>query len=228
MQLSRIILRQASNAYHFLGLDASGDGSIIVFLDRDARSKDGSWDLVDGRTIPTVVDPTKRLPSGRISVHVNGRVHRYAAGRRVATIYIEPIYRLSKLFPVGFLSIPRVTRLDAFDPAINNCAAVATLDIPDNEEGRINFAIEIGPQPQQPATFGVALNYELYSVVIRVIAPFMQFGSELSEHFILGTPTQGQFSSQQISATEAELAYYHTIHGKRLIIFRDGAEHILR
>jgi hypothetical protein len=174
----------------------------------------------NGIFIPDEVASDRKLPSGRFSIHTTGQVHRYAGGERKSTINIEPIHALTKVAVVGFVSIPRPARLDRFDANKNRYDAVATLEIPDGVSERITFIIELGPVPQQPASYGVALNYELYSAIVRVV-PAGTWPPELAEHFIHGMPGVGQFEKQQVDKASAELGFYQRIHGRSLFVFRE-------
>jgi hypothetical protein len=221
MSTARILIKQGSQIFRFLRFEASTDGSLILFLDRDARSKRGSMDTnEDGVLVPNGNVSDRALPSGRFSIHTTGVIHRYAAGERKATIHIEPLHALTKVTLIGFVSFPRISRLDPFDETNDRCDTAATLEIPEDVFERITFAIEIGPKPQQPATFGVALNYELYSAIVR-LAPNPSLPPELSEHFIHGMLTEGRFDERQIDKANAELAFYQRIHGRSVFIFRE-------
>jgi hypothetical protein len=116
--------------------------------------------------------------------------------------------------------------LDQFDRDRDRYDTAAILEIPDGVSERITFVLEIGPAPQQPATYGVAINYEIYSVVVRVVEQGT-WPSELSEHFVHGMPQRGQYKKRKVDRASAELDFYQRIHGRSAFIFReDGGAYV--
>jgi hypothetical protein len=221
MSTARILIKHRALVYRFLRFESATDGSLIAFFDRDARSKIGSMEMgQEGNFVPVQNLTDKPLPSGRFSIHTTGEVHRYSRGDRTSTIYIEPLHKLTKLAWIGFFSIPRTTRLDFFDENRHKHDVAATLQFPDEVSERLTFVMEIGPKPLEPSTEGVALHYELYSVVIR-LEPTGPWPAELTDQFIHGMPTSGPFEARQIDKASAELGFYQSIHGRTAIIFRE-------
>ena len=137
------------------------------------------------------------LPSAKFSIHTTGEVHRYAKGKRESTIYIEPLFQLTQVTPVGYISIPKASRLDSFDENNDGHETAAFFDIPEDNSGRMSFVIEVAPVPQQPSTSGVALNYELYSAIVRLISNF-NVPSEMNDHFVHGMPKKGLFQRRVV------------------------------
>jgi len=223
MSTARILIKQGTIVYRFLRFEAATDGSLIAFLDRDARSKIGSMEMSKDGVFAAVQNTTdKRLPSGRFSIHTTGEVHHYARGQRTDTIHIEPLHKLTKLAWIGFFSVPRPARLDLFDENRQRHHIAATLDVPEEVSERLTFVMEIGPKLQEPSTYGVALHYELYSVVVR-LEPSGPWPTELTDHFIHGMPASGPFEARQIDRASAELGFYQSIHGQTAFIFREDA-----
>jgi hypothetical protein len=225
MSTARILIKQGDIVYRLMRFETSSDGSLIILVDRDARSKRGSMNgsfnpLSNERIIFSPNEDTHDgpLPSFRFSAHTTGVIHRYADGLRKGTIQIEPLYALTKLTGIGIVSIPRVSRLDLFDESKHRHDVEAALEIPENVLERITFVIEIGPKPQEPQSFGVGLNYELYSVVIRIV-PNPNFPSEVSEHFVAAMGDTGL--QGQIDKASAELEFYRRVHGRGAFIFRE-------
>lgn len=229
MSTARIPLKQGNRTYRFLRFETSGDGSLVVFLDRDARSKRGSMTASkSGQFIPDERASDKALPSGKFTIHTTGEVHYYSAGDRKGTIHIEPLHALTKRASVGFVSIPRVSRLDPFVENDHSYDAGAIFDVPEEVVDRLTFYLEIGPNPQMPETYGVALNYELYSSVVRLTQDSLPFSDELVDHFIYGIPNLGQFERRQIDKATAELGFHQRIHGRKVIVYREaGGAYVL-
>jgi hypothetical protein len=132
---------------------------------------------------------------------------------------------LTKVHQVGIVSIPRPSGLDELDDVKHAHDAVASLEIPEDISSRISFALEIGPKGSMPETFGVALNYEIYSAIVRVIPTSGDLPANLVDHFITGMPTAGAFNSAQNDPENAELAFHRAIHGSEIStpIFREDS-----
>jgi hypothetical protein len=155
MSIARVLLKQGDASYRFLKCEGCSDGSLLVFLDRDARPQLGSMTTNEsGIFFPVQTKTDVPVPSVKFSIHTTGEVHRYAGNERQSTIYIEPLYALTKIATVGFLSIPQVSRLDSFERGKHRYDSVAILDFPEEVTERLTFALELGPKPQQPQTFG--------------------------------------------------------------------------
>lgn len=199
MSVARILLKQGDTVYRFLKFQATPDGSLLVFLDRDA------------------------VPGAKFSIHTTGEVHRYAGGRRQSTIFIEPLHALTKLSSIGFSSIPRISRLDKFDANKHHQDTIAILDFPEGVSERVTFFLEVAPRPS-PAleTFGISLNYELYSAIIR-LGTSPGLSAAMADHFAHGMPSSGEFEKRQIDKASAELAFHQRIHGRGLIVFREAS-----
>ena len=88
---------------------------------------------------------------------------------------------------------------------------------------RITFVLELVPgSPVDFGSYGVSLNYEMYSAVVRiarnpVVAP------ENFDDFIYETPISGEFDARQIDPVNAELRFHHRIHGQGPIVFREDS-----
>jgi hypothetical protein len=225
MSTARILIKQGEIVYRFMRFETSSDGSLIILLDRDAKSKrgamSGNFDPLSNKWAAFTHNEDigdHPLPSFRFTVHTTGVIHRYADGARKGTIQIEPLYALTKLTGIGIVSIPRPSRLDLFSGTKHRHDTEAVLSIPENISERITFIIELGPKPQEPQSFGVGLNYELYSVVIRVI-PNLDFPLEVSEHFVAVMRDTGLQS--QIDKAAAEIKFYQHTHGYGAFIFRE-------
>jgi hypothetical protein len=223
VSVTRVLLKQGGKTYRFLKFEPSADGSLLAFSDRDPRPQNGSMSMAeDGTFVVDEVKADKTVSSAKFSIHTTGEVRHYAGGQHKRTIYIEPLHGLTKLGSVGFVSIPRVALLDEFDEAKHQSDTMPILEIPDGVSERMTFGIEIGPTPQRPATEGVALNYELYSAVVRLI-PSPALAPEMANHFVHGIPLKGQFDKRQTDKATAEIAFHQRIHGQGLLIFREDS-----
>lgn len=222
MHTARILIKQGNNTYRFMRFESSSDGSILVFMDRDPRSKIGSMKSdKDGVLVPDGDATDKTLPSTRFSIHTTGIVNRHSAGRKVSTHRIEPLYALTSAWFIGIISIPSITRLDLFDQIKHRHSAAACLEFPENLTERITFEIGIGPKPQTPQSFGVAFNYEIYSLIVQVSAP-LPIKSELENHFVYGGLQATGEEKFAVDKAAAELNFYHTAHGPNLPPFREA------
>lgn len=221
MSTTRILIRQGEAIYRFLRLETSPDGSLICFLDRDARPKTGGFRIDHTGILERHENRSEKpLPYGRFSIHTTGQVHRYVDGQRADTIHIEPLYQLSKITWIGFFSVPCPSRLDSFDEQKHRSDIEAPLEIPEDVSERLTFLLEIGPKPQNPSTYGVSLQYEIYSFVVRLDSSAI-FPAELKDHFIHGMPSSGPFESRQVEGADAELGFYQRIHGSGAFVFRE-------
>jgi len=227
MSTSRILIKQGSIIYRFMRFETSSDGGLIALVDRDPRSKRGGYNwTIDPATFeasspPLPVDPQddRPLPSFRFSLHPTGLIHRYAEGVRQGTLHIEPLHALTKLWTFGIISIPRPARLDLLDEKKHRHDVQAIFEVPDNITERLTFVVEIGPQPQQPQSIGIGLNYELYSLIVRVV-PSPKLPPEITaEHFVCAMANTGL--KEPIDKAAAELKFYQRIHGQSAFVFRE-------
>jgi hypothetical protein len=225
MSTARILIKQGPDVYRFMRFETSSDGSLILLLDREPRLRRGA---MSGRLDPSGNEhaifmpeddgPDRPLPSFRFSAHTSGVIHRYADGERKGTIQIDPLYALTRLFGIAIISIPSVPRLDLFDERKHLHDVGAALEFPEDVLERISFVIELGPKPQEPQSFGIGLNYELYSVVVRVV-PNPNLPPATREHFVAAMADTGLQS--QIDKAAAELEFHQRIHGREASIFRE-------
>lgn len=223
MPTARILIRQGKVIFRIFRFETSSDGSLLVFLDRDPQAS-GMTIKTNGMRVPEARNAGQPKSSTKFTVHTSGEIHRELGGVRKSTIFIEPLHRLTALHPFGVVSIPRPDRLDVFDPARHTHATEAILDIPEQLSERIHFVLEVGPTPQSPQTFGFSLNYELYSIVARVIPLFpTPLPDELVEHFVSGMPRVGVFENRQADPASAELDFYRAVHSGAPPIFREAS-----
>jgi hypothetical protein len=196
MSVTRILIRHRGTVYRFLEFDARPDGSLLIFLDRDrSPSIDArTLSLTDGEFIRDSDDDNKLSSHAKISCHTTGEIHYYSGGKRKTTFHIDRLYKLRNTRKIAFFSIPRPGRLDSYEPDQHAAETVETLEIPQEIDERMTFAIDLAPAATEHSiTFGVVLKYEVYSVAVRVlrIAP-VAIPSHLDEHFVHGVTEAGQ------------------------------------
>ena len=209
MSTVRVLLRHRGKLYRLIRYEGSYDGSIMAFVDRDHR-------LADGTVAPNA------KPSARFSIHTSGVVHYYHKGKRERTIYIEPLYSLSRATTVGFVSVPHPSRLDTFSESSHAADVVAALDLPDDFDSRADFAIIVGPKRLADGIggIGVTTNYELYFVA-TVVSPQLAPAPEFNGHFLYALPSARLFDKARITSSEAELNFYKIAYPNIPPIFRE-------
>jgi len=213
LDLARVLVKQATKMYRLLGAETKPDGSLVVFLDRDPRPLQVTSDASS---------TGKPLPYARFTIHTSGAIHRYDAGKRKQTIYVEPLYSLTRTHQIGIISTPRLSRLDELDRNKHTHDIEDSLEFEDVSE-RINFLIEIGPKGTRPKTYGVVLDREVYSTVVRPVSSPIEIPDIRVDHFISMMPSAGLFDAAQTDPANAELAFYRAVHGNAHVIFREGS-----
>ena len=200
MTIARAIINQAGSSYRFLNFEARPDGSLLIFLDRS-------------------------VPSAKISCHTTGEIHYYHQGNRRDTFHVEPLYQISGPQTIAFFSIPSPDRLDQFDNNKHMADALAILDVPAEITERMTFAVDLAPSaPAELQTLGIAVNYELYSAVVRLISRSpVPITSEIVDHFVCGVARPTATTSRLVDPANAELAFHRAIHGNGAIVFRASA-----
>jgi hypothetical protein len=230
MSTTRILIKQGDSIYRLLRFETSADGSLIALMDRDPKPERGGMTTNElGIFLPDEGLSGESVPSNRFSIHTTGEVHRYLGRKRKGTIHIEPLHALTEPHLVGNISIPRASRLDRFDPSRHRHDRVFTIEVSENTNERISFALVIGPK-EKPipgfAGFAISLNYEVYSAIVAVVPPHdVMLDPKVADHFIYSMRTEGRFEERQIDKASAELAFYRAAHPDVPPIFRndDGA-----
>ncbi|GLR92690.1 hypothetical protein GCM10007858_03110 [Bradyrhizobium liaoningense] len=219
MSTARVLIKQGDTAYRFLRVETSNDGSLICFLDKDPQPLKGAMSI-EADELLAESDNEKPVPYGRFTIHTTGQVHRYSGGDRKGTSYIEPLHQLTKPNAIGFLSIPEASRLDLYDPIKHQADVSHLLEIPAEISERLTFLLEIGPVPMPVLSYGIGLNYEVYSLVTRMAAANLP--GELASHFVEAL-APSLFSSRQVRKDEAELGFYQRIYGSGSFVFREDS-----
>ena len=107
MSTARILIKQGDTMYRFMRFEASTDGSLQAFLDRDPRSSRGGMTMNEnGVFVPEENASDRPTPSTRFSIHTTGEIHRHLGGEQKSTIYIEPLHALTRVHLVGLYQFP--------------------------------------------------------------------------------------------------------------------------
>lgn len=164
MSVTRLLIRQGGQSFRFLKIEAAFDGSLYVGFDRDPTARIAAQIDEDAKasSVPSPFGTPR--PHLRFSLHPTGRINLHSNAAK-ETIWIEPLTALTQTFFFGILSIPRISQLHDFIPENDGLETIHTWELPDESSRRITFMFEIGPKGIQPPPYGVAVNYEIYSLV---------------------------------------------------------------
>jgi hypothetical protein len=227
MSTTRMLVKHGDTVYRFLRFDARPDVSLLLFLDRDpsppteARTLSATENRFVSSSQAEINTP---LPHAKISCHTTGEIRYYEGGILQTTFHTDPLFKLANRQTIAFFSIPRPRRLDTYDSAQHASDALATLDVPQEIDERMTFAIDSAPASTElPITYGIALKYEAYSVGVRLLpAPPVAIPSDLRDHFLHGVLRPDKSTSRAIDKATAELEFHRTVHGTGPIIFRSS------
>jgi hypothetical protein len=224
MSMTRLLLQQGATRYRFLHFDARPDGSLVIVLDRSSRSAQEplTLDMATGQFVPDLLARTSHV---KVSCHVTGEIRYYCGSAKPRRVfYIDKLTALSRITPVAFFSIPRVSKLDRVDPDRHRLSQEAAWKIADGIDQRRTFLVEMSPLPlpENIGGWGVAFGYELYGVIVRIVpSSSVPCGDETSDHFSYGVPVVGTRKSRSSSVPEAELEFHHKIHGDGMLAMRE-------
>ena len=144
MTIARILVNQGSITYRFLKFDSRPDGTLLVFVDRDQCPTPGSTTTPqDGANSPSN-DSIRGVTDGKISCHTTGEVRYYFGGTLNKKIYIEPLHQLSKLYVLGFFSVPSVPRLDSLGRTTALPRPFCDIGYPPGNRGKNNVCSRTG------------------------------------------------------------------------------------
>lgn len=221
MGILRLLVSQGEAVYRFLAIDPSGDGSVVVSMDRDVRVKSASWRADSlNQWVPVVVDQKAR-PSARFTIHTSGAVHYYHQGNRARTIYIPPLYDLCEVHDVAFLSIPKIGSLDRAEGKLGKSDLVFALHFEEAFEDRISFGLAVGPLDKKRHEVGVSVTFELYALHIFPVANQVVPPTPAADHFIYGL-SHGVLPERRIGKEWAEINYFSAVHGPGLKLFQNS------
>lgn len=224
----RILVQHSGALRKFVVLESSDrDGSLTLVMRRDGVSHSrASWSTKPGDQGPKQLDfqaPCSK--NKRITIHQSGRIN-YHENRR--TIFIDPLTRVTRIFPVYGYRVPNLSRLDLQTEGV--AADDAVVDLSDLD-GPVSFSVFIGPKDFIPPGRAIKLAYEAegYAVVISLDSvPFM-VPAGYEDHFTTLTPETSPFDEQQVAEDQALISYHRALTGSTgPILYRPNGEGIFR
>jgi hypothetical protein len=218
MTTTRVLIEKDGISRRLLKLEASPDGSILVFLDLDATPAVSPYKSVDGIFEPlSIVSGGKPKSYTKVSCHTTGVVHTYSRGERESSIFIDPLYCLVEPHWLSTLSVPKVERCDNFDPQKHKQHLKCIIDCNDRNE-RITLAIVISPlgHVNLPGQL-LSLDYELYS--IRLCQDRLPIAPPSTDHVVAASPSVGKYDRAQVGKVWAELLFHQKRTGTEINLF---------
>lgn len=219
MTFTRLLIKKGDVRYRFLLLERKLDGSLLVFLDRSARSANGAGDVDEqGRIVPISGLGSQPRPAVRFSIHPTGRVNCHYLGTE-RTIFIEPLSAMQRGHTIGLVSIPDASRLDIFDNTDTQTQAV-DLDLTDHEGARLTFEIKLSNSFGQPESSGIVIDYGVYAAAVRLVdTPEHLTG--IGNRFAHGFPISGQFAESQVAIPESQIDLFRAEFGEGPMLLRE-------
>lgn len=216
---TRILLRQGAALYRLMRLDARPDGSLVIMIDRaPSVIESAQKGSAEGFQSTPEIDGTV-APHGKITCHTTGQINRYANGQFASMHYVQPLYELPGIVPVAMYSVPTISRLDNH-PLSDIDDSCFVIEFPERIDERVTFHVGIGPKGSRPANFGIAADYEVYSLIIEP-SPVPSFPS-CGERFVEASPLIGTATNRHVDIANAELSFYNAVHGVGAKIFREN------
>ena len=157
----------------------------------------------------------------RISYHASGLIRFHNLSN--SGIYAEPIFNITKPFAFIRYSVPSIEKLDLFSkaPSVED----VILNIPDHNNGRINFDYAVAPWNFVSAD-SISIRYgNLFSFNISLNTEEYSMPSALNEAFQYLTPERGLYSHTAFDRDTALLHFHQKINQtKELIIYPPNGE----
>jgi hypothetical protein len=146
--------------------------------------------------------------------------------KKLNSIYLEPIGRLSRENPIAQWSIPAIEKLSLVDE-INEDDAVLTLPRVQNST-RIDFLLMLAPWNYVPSVDHFAIRYDnLMTLIVIPINNRQDIPSEYSEHFLTYQPNFGTLPEQALSNETALIEFHQKINNTRdLIVYSPNQDGI--
>ena len=224
----RVLIQHSGAVRKFLVLESGDrDGSLTLVVRRDGVSSSrASWSTRPGEQDPKEVEfQTPRPKSKRITIRQSGRINYHESGR---TIFIEPLTRVTRIFPIYGYRVPTLAKLDLQTEKVAEDDAV--LDLSDLD-GPASFSIFIGPKDFAPPGRAIKLAYEAEGYAVAILAdpaPFV-VPAGYEDHFTTLTPETSPFAEQQMAEDQALISYHRALTGSTgPILYHPNGEGIIR
>lgn len=220
----RIIVQHGGVLRQFAVIESSGrDGSLTIVMQRNGETHlRAVWTSRPAeQSIQKVEYQTPRLKSKRISIHQSGRIN-YHENRRI--IFVEPLTRVTRIFPVYGYLVPNLSKLDLHTKLpVDDDVVIDLSDL----DGPVSFTIVLGPKNHIFSGRALKLAYEAegYALVICVDQAPSMVPAGYENHFVSFTQESGLFDRQQMAEDQALIAHHQALSGsKGLIIYQPNGE----
>ncbi len=224
----RILVQHGGAMRKFVVLESSDrDGSLTLVMRRDGVSHSRAvWSTRPREQSPQEIEfQAPRPKSKRITIHQSGRINYHENG---GTIFVEPLTRVTRTFPIYGYRVPILSKLDLHTEPIGEDDAVIDLS---DLNGPVTFSVLLGPKDLVPPERAVKLAYEAEGYAIGICvdqAPFMvPVGYE--DHFTTLTPEKGPFDQQQMAEDQALISYHQALTGSTgPILYQPNGEGVIK
>lgn len=222
MATSRILVSHNNLLYRFLLLEQSSDGGVIVAVDRDKSVSTDGRALVDGKFVPAQSWRNATIAHARWTVHTSGIINYRHAKKAPTTQRIEPLYALTKNWLIGWVSVPKPSRLTSLGQSREQeVQGVITLPTAFTNRFTIGILVCPGSPSFEEGTWWVALNFETYSIAFTSVPLPIEIPPDMSEHFVYGGIGLAPDALKGVGAAEAEIKFYERTHGPGPKVFRE-------
>lgn len=220
MTAVRILVTQDSVDRRLLAIKTTADGSLLMIPERPklpvggvAIYKDGTWAAAD------LEGDDRSGDLLRLTVHTTGQVNLHGRGLEKSRLFLDPLTRMSKWYPLGVISVPNFAYLDAHE-GIAKEEVSAHLILASEIKDRLTFHIEIGPVPAPNDLEGLLCIFDTFC--IRIF-PAQDIDVAHQENaYVFGMWSGIGYDSIQMHPAEAELSFIQRIDGERFYVDRSG------
>ena len=214
----KILIRQRDRLHKFLNWEFEDyrDGSLYLVFDRLRKGPRMSWNsrVSDTATIEADEDEQQKF---KISYHPCGHVRFHnIGGTPPRSIHCEPIYAITRKYPLAFISIPKVESLDLAEQISEKDAII---DWPEEVVGRVTFWIELGPptleNPFEPSNRPLlAIGYDPWFALFLSQGVFpAPIPANVPEHAVFRLVPNEDFVTERVSQEQAVIAFHQSRHG---------------
>lgn len=182
----------------FLSFESSSDGSLVFWVPR--------------------ISADKAAKGVRYTVHTTGTVHKQFGGEKSGRIFIDPLFDLQEVRAIAHISVPNIERLDLAET--NEMVSFVSVD-PDKILSRLDFSVSIGPKSSPYSENCLRLDFEIYSVFVRLETIGAEVPDAFDEHFLYGL-YPSKYDRAKISRDWAELLFWKQVHPNTPIVLRRG------